>query len=343
MAELAKVAPKANVRWAVAGRDASKIKSTLAGLVGMGKTMPFIIEADVFAVESLDNMCSQTKVLIDCVGPFRFFGEQVVKACIKNRTDYVDITGEPEFIENMMYKYSKLAQDSGVSIVPACGFDSIPSEFAVVYAKREMSQQAVTPSAVELFIRAKGSGTSSPQVNYGTYESLIHSIASMNNLRKLRQQFKRPKIPVVGPKLKLNPWPHWESRVKSYVIPFFFADPTIVRISQQLVEEGVWSKKAPKPEPVQFLAYIMLPNLLSALGFLGWLLLISIMSQFQVTRKLALDHPRLFSFGVFSRQGPTEEHLKLAGFKSTVFASGYSKGRAQGSESVPGISPPQLF
>ena len=34
----------------------------------------------------------------------RFHGEAVVSACIRNSCDYVDITGEPEFIE----KYKKV-------------------------------------------------------------------------------------------------------------------------------------------------------------------------------------------------------------------------------------------
>jgi hypothetical protein len=263
-----------------------------------------------------------------------------------------------QFVETMMFKYQESAKESGVSIVPVCGFDSIPSEFAVVYAKKKLMASGVTPSAIELFFKAKDSGVSSPQGNFGTFETLIHSISSIENLQKLRQQvhsyafimrnyillqFVRPKIPTIGPKIKLNPWPHWEPRVGSYVIPFFFADPTIVRISQQLVEEGLWSRKAIKPPPVQFIAYIMLPNLLSALGMLAWLVFISIVARFGPTRRLALKHPRLFSFGVFSRHGPTEEHLKNAGFTSTVFASGYSKKKTPSPQSEPGIEHKQFL
>jgi short subunit dehydrogenase-like uncharacterized protein len=96
VAELAKVAAKEGVRWAAAGRDVNKVKTTLASLPALTNSMPFIIQADVNDPVSLDRMCGQTQVLIDCVGPFRFYGEPVVKSCIKNQTDYVDITGEPE-------------------------------------------------------------------------------------------------------------------------------------------------------------------------------------------------------------------------------------------------------
>jgi short subunit dehydrogenase-like uncharacterized protein len=47
--------------------------------------------------------------MLNCVGPYRFFGEQVVKACVEAGTDYLDITGEPEFIERVELKYHDAA------------------------------------------------------------------------------------------------------------------------------------------------------------------------------------------------------------------------------------------
>jgi len=46
-------------------------------------------------------MTERAKVLIDCCGPYRFYGEPVVKACIATRTHYVDFTGEEEVIQYM--------------------------------------------------------------------------------------------------------------------------------------------------------------------------------------------------------------------------------------------------
>ena len=48
---------------------------------------------------------TQATILLNCVGPYRFYGEQVVKACVEAGTHYLDITGEPEFIERMQLKY----------------------------------------------------------------------------------------------------------------------------------------------------------------------------------------------------------------------------------------------
>lgn len=75
-----------------------------------------MIVADVSDDDSLENMCSKASVIINCVGPvsggregmglnrvgcetslllqYTLYGEPVVKACIKEKCNYVDITGE---------------------------------------------------------------------------------------------------------------------------------------------------------------------------------------------------------------------------------------------------------
>lgn len=55
-----------------------------------------IIIADLKDEESLKNMAEQAKVIVNCCGPYRFYGEPVVKACIAARTHHVDVSGEPQ-------------------------------------------------------------------------------------------------------------------------------------------------------------------------------------------------------------------------------------------------------
>lgn len=51
--------------------------------------------ADVHDEESLRAMAASARVLLNCVGPFRYWGEPVVRACIGAGTHYLDICGEP--------------------------------------------------------------------------------------------------------------------------------------------------------------------------------------------------------------------------------------------------------
>jgi short subunit dehydrogenase-like uncharacterized protein len=55
--------------------------------------------ANVEDEESIKKMTEQAKVIANCCGPYRFYGESVVKACIATGTHYVDVTGETEVIE----------------------------------------------------------------------------------------------------------------------------------------------------------------------------------------------------------------------------------------------------
>lgn len=57
-----------------------------------------IILADIKDEESLTKMTKQAKVIITCCGPYRFYGEPVVKACIATHTHYIDVSGEPQVI-----------------------------------------------------------------------------------------------------------------------------------------------------------------------------------------------------------------------------------------------------
>lgn len=95
------------------GRDLSKIP---------------VIVADSSNTEQLNDMAKQTRVIINVVGPYRLYGEAVVKAAVENGTSHVDISGEPAFLEQMQMKYNDRAKETGAWIVGAAGWDSIPCD-----------------------------------------------------------------------------------------------------------------------------------------------------------------------------------------------------------------------
>jgi short subunit dehydrogenase-like uncharacterized protein len=102
--------------------------------------------ADVTNLETIHALAKRAKVFIDCVGPFRLYGEPVVRICIENNTDYIDISGkyncinfnnllnliyililkgEVEYIERIQLTYDEPARSKNVSVIPACGYDSV--------------------------------------------------------------------------------------------------------------------------------------------------------------------------------------------------------------------------
>ncbi len=51
--------------------------------------------ADVTEPSSLESLAAKSKIILNCVGPYRHYGEPVVKACVENGSSHVDVSGEP--------------------------------------------------------------------------------------------------------------------------------------------------------------------------------------------------------------------------------------------------------
>ncbi|KAI8820686.1 Saccharopine dehydrogenase-domain-containing protein [Fimicolochytrium jonesii] len=126
---LAIKAPK-DVKFAIAGRSQEKLEAVAKRIAeaAPGSKDITILTAKLDDEASMDKLVSQAKVVISTVGPFALHGEPLVAACVRNRTDYIDSTGEPPFIKNIIEKYHDKAVADGTLIVPSCGFDSIPSD-----------------------------------------------------------------------------------------------------------------------------------------------------------------------------------------------------------------------
>ena len=189
----------------------------------------------------------------------RFYGEAVVKSCIENNAHYLDISGEPEFIERMMEKYSDAASEKGVIVVSACGFDSIPSDIGTVYNESQFPKDVV-PVSVEAFLNVVAE-----KANFTTYECAVHGVANTNALTELRRSSRYSKIhvPYAGSKLKRKGIYFYDNRIQKYCMTFPGSDAAIVRRSQaQIVENGQ------NISPVYFGAYFVLPSVWALLKVL---------------------------------------------------------------------------
>lgn len=59
----------------------------------------------------------------------------MIKACLAAGTHHLDVSGEPEYLENMQLKYDQEALEKNVYIVGSCGFDSVPADMGVVFTQ----------------------------------------------------------------------------------------------------------------------------------------------------------------------------------------------------------------
>ena len=122
------------VKWAMAGRSKDKL-AAVAKEIGAPANLPFVV-ADSDDMASLEAMAARAKVIITTAGPYQLYGSNLVAACAKTGTDYVDLTGESHWIAQMMAAHEAAAKKSGARIVFSCGFDSIPFDLGVYFVEQ---------------------------------------------------------------------------------------------------------------------------------------------------------------------------------------------------------------
>ena len=90
--------------------------------------------ADLGDPASLAAMASRTRVVLNLVGPYTLYGRPVIEACVAGGAHYVDLTGEIPFVRQMIDAFDARAAQAGVKLVQVCGFESLPSDLAVLLA-----------------------------------------------------------------------------------------------------------------------------------------------------------------------------------------------------------------
>ena len=129
----------ANVSWAIAGRNESKLQQVKEEL-GISDSVTSIV-ADGDDDAALDALTKRTQVVLTTVGPYQIYGEKLLSACVENGTGYTDLCGEPAWMHQMINKYEDKAKETGANIVFSCGFDSVPFDLGVHYLQQHAKTQ----------------------------------------------------------------------------------------------------------------------------------------------------------------------------------------------------------
>ena len=245
----------ANVTWAIAGRDEEKLnelQSKLASKVD-------IIIANSDDAASLDKMTKQSQVIISTVGPYLKYGEPLIKSCVNNGTDYVDLTGEAIFIKDMMDKYQDAAKQSGARIVNSCGFDSIPSDLGVYFTQKKAEEKFGNAcDVIHMRVKAAKGGLSG-----GTIASMATIFEEVSQDKSRRKQVANPYLlndDKDAPNVRQAnvSKPEYDDEHKRWLAPFVMAsiNTRIVHRSNQLLgyeygrdfkyDEAMWMKNGVK-------------------------------------------------------------------------------------------------
>jgi len=176
----------APLRVALAGRSAARLAALVARVgdevPAFDASLLSVVIADTTDALSLRAMAASTRVLLSAAGPYRLLGEPVVAACVAERTHYLDVTGEPYFMEKMERDYGEEAARHGVLVVSSCGFDSIPADLGVVFAVEALRRANCVATEVESFLTLT-TGPLGFGAHFATFESAVLGVGSADELR----------------------------------------------------------------------------------------------------------------------------------------------------------------
>lgn len=156
-----------NIPIIAAGRDEEKTRA-VAEEAGC--------EYRVFSIDNaakVQRALKEASVLLNCAGPFWRTADTLARACIEAGTHYLDITGEYHVIESVA-QLNDAARDAGVTLMPATGFDVVPTDCMAAHLKD------LLPDATQLELAFHASLGS---VSHGTAQTMVDSLGS-NSVRR---------------------------------------------------------------------------------------------------------------------------------------------------------------
>jgi short subunit dehydrogenase-like uncharacterized protein len=255
---LAQHAPE-GCRWALAGRSRAKLETVrdrLASTDGRLAGLP-LLRADVDDAASMAAVAASARVVATTVGPYVAYGEPLVAACAEAGTDYVDLTGEPEFVDRMYVAHHQRAVRSGARVVHACGFDSVPHDLGAWFTVQQLPEGV--PLRVRGMLRAGG------RPSGGTVHSALSAFARRRQTRQAavarRSLEPRPEDRQV--RLAARP-PHRDAESGRWLVPLPTIDPLVVKRSASALE-----RYGPDFEYAHYAAVRRLPVVVGAVVGIG--------------------------------------------------------------------------
>ncbi len=218
-------------RWALAGRNPAKLEAVRDRLAERDPELKSLelLHADVTDAASLADVAARARVVITTVGPYVEHGGPLVAACAEAGTDYVDLTGEPEFIDRTYLAHHARAVETGARIVHACGFDSVPHDLGAMFTVQQL------PEGVPL--RVRGMVRSNATLSGGTFASALAAFSRARKMKQVHAERRKVEPRVQGRKVRITAKrPHFDKEAGYWLVPLPTIDPLVVRRSAAVLE-----------------------------------------------------------------------------------------------------------
>ncbi|MGI8645965.1 MAG: saccharopine dehydrogenase family protein, partial [Nocardioides sp.] len=211
------------LRWALAGRSRERLAEVRRRLVEIDDSLSdlALLTADVGDPASIADVAARTRVVITTVGPYLEYGEPLVAACAAAGTDYVDLTGEPEFVDRMWTAHHTTAVASGARLVHACGFDSVPHDLGAMFTVAQLPPGG--PITLRGVVRSSGTFSG------GTIHSAVNAMSRLRHAREASATRRRAEARPQGRSSRSVSGKQQRDAVLGYwLLPLPTIDPIVV-------------------------------------------------------------------------------------------------------------------
>ncbi|MGV9566978.1 saccharopine dehydrogenase family protein [Streptomyces sp. NPDC003480] len=223
---LAAHAPE-GLRWALAGRSTGKLERLRERLAGSAE--PGVLRADVADPQSLRELARSARVVATTVGPYLEYGEELVAACADAGTDYLDLSGEAEFVDLVYVRHDARARETGARLVHSCGFDSVPHDLGAYFTVQQLPEGV--PLRVDGFVRAEA------MFSGGTFASALGQMARGPQLLAAARDRGRHEPRLLGRRAQAPLGaPRFAKEVGAWALPLPTVDAQVVRRSARVLE-----------------------------------------------------------------------------------------------------------
>jgi short subunit dehydrogenase-like uncharacterized protein len=301
---LARSAPP-GFRWALAGRNRAKLEAVRGRLAAIDAALAKLplIEADSGDPAALRALAASTRAVATTVGPYIHYGEPLVAACAEAGTDYLDLTGEPEFVDTMYLRHHERALQTGARLIHACGFDSIPHDLGAYFTVQQLP--ADVPITVRGYVQVSAAASG------GTAQSAITGFSRIRQTNVAARDRRRLEQRPSGRSARAVPGrPHHDVHTDGWALPLPTIDPQIVARSARAV---------PRYGPdFRYSHFVSLPHVWTAAGVVVGVAGLFGLAQLPPARKALLAR-------MPAGAGPSEEKRARSWFRVTFVGDGGGK------------------